>query len=87
MSVNNKDLEQLPLLDREDVFDHSRYAIYIVVINLGLNFAYVLRFVSPLNRENLTSLFFPFCFSPGCTAIKTSCPRTFPATWTCQALR
>ena len=42
MSVNKETdggPETLPLLDREEAFDHSRYAIYIVVINLGLNFA------------------------------------------------
>lgn len=38
MSVNQSD-EQKALLSGKEEFDHSRYAIFIVIINLGLNFA------------------------------------------------
>jgi dipeptide/tripeptide permease len=37
MSVQAETSDSAPLIEKE--FDHSRYAIYIVVINLGLNFA------------------------------------------------
>ena len=40
--LTSKSAEALPLLEKgETGFDHSRYAIFIVIINLGLNFAYV----------------------------------------------